>query len=55
MYTNVHDGLFFYFFFRLFDWRPEPMRGARFKREKTVVLQNMFEPKEFDVSKQLSS
>lgn len=25
------------------------MRGARFKREKTVVLQNMFEPKEFDL------
>lgn len=38
---------------KLFDWRPEPMRGARFKREKTVVLQNMFEPKEFDVEPSL--
>ncbi|XP_014787072.1 HIV Tat-specific factor 1 homolog [Octopus bimaculoides] len=33
---------------KLFDWRPEPLRGMRFKREKTVILQNMFEPKEFE-------
>ncbi|GAB1600498.1 HIV Tat-specific factor 1 homolog [Argonauta hians] len=33
---------------KLFDWRPEPLRGMRFKREKTVILQNMFETKEFE-------
>uniref|UniRef100_A0A1E1X4D1 17S U2 SnRNP complex component HTATSF1 n=1 Tax=Amblyomma aureolatum TaxID=187763 RepID=A0A1E1X4D1_9ACAR len=33
---------------KLFDWRPEKLRGMRDKHESTVVLKNMFEPKEFE-------
>lgn len=33
---------------KLFDWRPEKLRGMRGKNESTVVLKNMFEPKEFE-------
>uniref|UniRef100_G3MS45 17S U2 SnRNP complex component HTATSF1 n=1 Tax=Amblyomma maculatum TaxID=34609 RepID=G3MS45_AMBMU len=33
---------------KLFDWRPEKLRGMRDKNECTVVLKNMFEPKDFE-------
>lgn len=33
---------------KLFDWRPEKLRGMRDKHESTVVLKNMFDPKEFE-------
>lgn len=33
---------------RLFDWRPEKMRGDRAKHEKTVIIKNLFEPETFD-------
>lgn len=33
---------------RLFDWRPEKMRGDRAKHEKTVIIKNLFEPEMFD-------
>uniref|UniRef100_A0A0P4WFG7 17S U2 SnRNP complex component HTATSF1 n=1 Tax=Scylla olivacea TaxID=85551 RepID=A0A0P4WFG7_SCYOL len=35
---------------KLFDWRPEPMRGQRKKWENTVVIRNVFDPKEFEVA-----
>lgn len=38
---------------RLFDWRPEKMRGERGKHEKTVVIKNLFEPELFDREVQL--
>lgn len=33
---------------KLFDWRPEKLRGMRDKHECTVVLKNMFDTKEFE-------
>jgi HIV Tat-specific factor 1 len=33
---------------RLFDWRPEKMRGERAKHEKVAILKNLFEPELFD-------
>lgn len=33
---------------KLFDWRPEKLRGMRDRHESTVVLKNMFDPKEFE-------
>lgn len=33
---------------KLFDWRPEKMRGERSKHERVVVLKNLFEPELFD-------
>ncbi|XP_064489495.1 17S U2 SnRNP complex component HTATSF1-like isoform X2 [Ornithodoros turicata] len=33
---------------KLFDWRPEKLRGMRLKHENTVVLKNMFDPEEFE-------
>ncbi|XP_044728618.1 HIV Tat-specific factor 1 isoform X2 [Chrysoperla carnea] len=33
---------------KLFDWRPEKMRGERSKHEKTVIIKNLFEPSIFD-------
>lgn len=35
---------------KLFDWRPEPLRGQRKKNENTVVIRNVFDPKEFEVA-----
>lgn len=35
-------------FCRLFDWRPEKMRGERSKNERTVIIKNLFEPELFD-------
>lgn len=35
---------------KLFDWRPEPLRGQRKKNENTVVIRNVFNPKEFEVA-----
>nr|XP_045626344.1 HIV Tat-specific factor 1 homolog [Procambarus clarkii]XP_045626345.1 HIV Tat-specific factor 1 homolog [Procambarus clarkii]XP_045626346.1 HIV Tat-specific factor 1 homolog [Procambarus clarkii]XP_045626347.1 HIV Tat-specific factor 1 homolog [Procambarus clarkii]XP_045626348.1 HIV Tat-specific factor 1 homolog [Procambarus clarkii] len=32
---------------KLFDWRPEPLRGQRQKNENTVVIRNAFDPREF--------
>lgn len=34
--------------FRLFDWRPEKMRGERSKHEKIVIIKNLFTPELFD-------
>ncbi|XP_063591125.1 17S U2 SnRNP complex component HTATSF1-like [Penaeus indicus] len=33
---------------KLFDWRPEPLRGQRQKHENTVIIKNVFDPKEFE-------
>lgn len=33
---------------KLFDWRPDKLRGQRLKHERTVVMKNMFDPKEFE-------
>jgi len=33
---------------KLFDWRPDKLPGERNRSEKTVVLKNMFDPKEFE-------
>lgn len=33
---------------KLFDWRPEKMRGERAKHEKVVILTNVFIPNMFD-------
>lgn len=35
---------------RLFDWRPEKLRGERPKSDCTVVLKNVFTFKEFLVT-----
>ncbi|XP_013793531.1 HIV Tat-specific factor 1 homolog isoform X2 [Limulus polyphemus] len=34
---------------KLFDWRPEMLRGQRLRCERVVVIKNMFDPKEFEV------
>jgi len=36
--------------FRLLDWRPDKLPDERHVSEKTVVLKNLFDPAEFDVS-----
>ncbi|XP_015514087.2 HIV Tat-specific factor 1 homolog [Neodiprion lecontei] len=33
---------------KLFDWRPEPMRGEPQKCERVVVIKNLFSPADFD-------
>lgn len=33
---------------RLFDWRPEKMRGERSKHERTVIIKNLFTPELFE-------
>ncbi|XP_022212385.1 HIV Tat-specific factor 1 [Drosophila obscura] len=33
---------------KLFDWRPDKMRGERSKHEKTVILKNLFTPELFE-------
>ncbi|XP_018325265.1 HIV Tat-specific factor 1 [Agrilus planipennis] len=33
---------------KLFDWRPEKLRGQRAKHEKVVIIKNAFEPSMFD-------
>lgn len=33
---------------KLFDWRPDKMRGERSKNEKTVILKNLFTPELFE-------
>lgn len=33
---------------RLFDWRPDKMRGERGKHERTVIVKNLFSPEVFD-------
>lgn len=33
---------------RLFDWRPEKLRGERSKHEKVVIVKNLFDPSIFD-------
>ncbi|KAK4299036.1 hypothetical protein Pmani_028655 [Petrolisthes manimaculis] len=35
---------------KLFDWRPDPLRGERRKHESTVILRNVFNPKEFETA-----
>lgn len=42
------NNFFFFVLCRLFDWRPEKMRGERGKHEKTVIIKNLFEPELFD-------
>ncbi|KAL6266241.1 hypothetical protein P5V15_003100 [Pogonomyrmex californicus] len=38
---------------RLFDWRPERMRGEPLKCERVVVIKNLFTPEDFDKEVQL--
>ncbi|EDV97453.1 GH14692 [Drosophila grimshawi] len=33
---------------KLFDWRPDKMRGERSKNEKTVIIKNLFVPELFE-------
>lgn len=33
---------------RLFDWRPEKLRGEKSKHEKVVIVKNLFDPSIFD-------
>lgn len=39
---------FYSFTTRLFEWRPEKMRGERSKHERTVIIKNLFTPELFD-------
>uniref|UniRef100_A0A1A9V3T3 17S U2 SnRNP complex component HTATSF1 n=1 Tax=Glossina austeni TaxID=7395 RepID=A0A1A9V3T3_GLOAU len=38
---------------KLFDWRPEKMRGERSKHEKVVIIKNLFHPEIFENEVQL--
>uniref|UniRef100_W8B1F8 17S U2 SnRNP complex component HTATSF1 n=2 Tax=Ceratitis capitata TaxID=7213 RepID=W8B1F8_CERCA len=38
---------------KLFDWRPEKMRGERSKNEKVVIIKNLFAPSIFEKEVQL--
>ncbi|XP_072751442.1 17S U2 SnRNP complex component HTATSF1 isoform X1 [Anoplolepis gracilipes] len=38
---------------KLFDWRPERMRGEPLKCERVVILKNLFAPEDFDKEVQL--
>ncbi|XP_011146575.1 HIV Tat-specific factor 1 homolog [Harpegnathos saltator] len=38
---------------KLFDWRPERMRGEPLKCERVVVIKNLFAPEDFDKEVQL--
>lgn len=38
---------------KLFDWRPEKMRGERSKNEKVVIIKNLFDPIIFEKDVQL--
>lgn len=38
---------------KLFDWRPDKMRGERGKHERTVILKNLFTPETFEKQVQL--
>ncbi|XP_070170142.1 17S U2 SnRNP complex component HTATSF1 [Polyergus mexicanus] len=38
---------------KLFDWRPERMRGEPLKCERVVILKNLFTPEDFDREVQL--
>lgn len=40
--------MFVVFVIRLFDWRPEKLRGERSKHERVVIVKNLFEPSLFD-------
>ena len=33
---------------RLFDWRPDKLRGERGKNERIVIIKNLFDPAIFD-------
>lgn len=37
-----------HFKIRLFDWRPEKMRGERSKHERIVIIKNLFVPELFE-------
>lgn len=38
----------FFVYNRLFDWRPDRMRGEPLKCERVVILKNLFTPEDFD-------
>lgn len=38
---------------KLLDWRPDLLRGMRYKHEKTVIIKNMFNPDDFKSSPEL--
>lgn len=40
--------MFFFFCTRLFDWRPDKLRGERSKHERVVIVKNLFESSVFD-------
>lgn len=33
---------------KLFDWRPEKMRGERARHERVVIITNLFTPEQFE-------
>ena len=35
---------------KIFEWQPEKLRGERSKRDKVIVIKNLFSPSEFDVN-----
>jgi hypothetical protein len=40
--------LHYFIYCRLFDWRPDKLRGERSKHEKVVIVKNLFDPAIFD-------
>lgn len=38
---------------RLFDWRPDKLRGEREKNENVIVLKRLFKPELFDANPSL--
>lgn len=38
---------------KLLDWRPDMLRGMRYKHEKTVIIKNMFNPDDFKTQPEL--
>jgi hypothetical protein len=55
-YCHISLHLFqccYMFVYRLFDWRPERMRGEPLKCERVVIIKNLFTPEDFDKEVQL--
>jgi HIV Tat-specific factor 1 len=43
-----YDTSYCFAYFRLFDWRPDKLRGERSKHERVVIVKNLFDPTVFD-------
>lgn len=51
--TIFSHSCHYLFTYRLFDWRPERMRGEPLKCERVVIIKNLFTPEDFDRDVQL--